>query len=135
MKYYILKELVAYLKKECNLIKNIKRVENNTISIEFNAKNFIYFDLSKGNSLVYKKSNDEFLNKDFSAPFDTLIQKRFYNAQIEDVSLHNDDKIIRFYVKSKSSYKHFSTVLQLEFTGKHTNIIIIAKLYMTYGIN
>ncbi|OUR70308.1 hypothetical protein A9Q76_07890 [Arcobacter sp. 31_11_sub10_T18] len=125
MKYYILKELVTYLKKECNLIKHIKRVENNTILIEFSGKNNIYFDLSKGNSLVYKKRNDSFLNKDFSAPFDTLLQKRFYNGKIENITLHNDDKIIRFYVNSKSSYKHFSTVLQLEFTGKHTNIIIL----------
>jgi len=125
MKYYILKELVTYLKKECNLIKHIKRVENNTILIEFSGKNNIYFDLSKGNSLVYKKRNDTFLSKDFSAPFDTLLQKRFYNGKIEDITLHNDDKIIRFYVSSKSSYKHFSTILQLEFTGKHTNIIIV----------
>ncbi|NQY95447.1 MAG: fibronectin/fibrinogen-binding protein [Campylobacteraceae bacterium] len=125
MKYYILKELVTYLKTECKLIKHIKRVENNTILIEFSQKKFIYFDLSKGNSLVYKKRNDAFLNKDFSAPFDTLLQKRFYNATIENITLHNDDKIIRFYVQSKSSYKHLTTILQLEFTGKHTNIIII----------
>jgi len=125
MKYYILKELVTYLNNECNLVKHIKRVENNTLLIEFNAKNFIYFDLSKGNSLVYKKKNDSFLHKDFTAPFDTLLQKRFYNGKIDNITLHNDDKIIRFYITSKSSYKHFSTILQLEFTGKHTNIIII----------
>ena len=125
MKYYILKELVTYLKNECNLIKQIKRVENNTILMEFNNKNQIYFDLSKGNSLVYKKKDGSFSSKDFTAPFDTLIQKRFYNATIEDITLHNDDKIIRFYVNSKSSYKQLTTILQLEFTGKHTNIIII----------
>ncbi len=127
MKYYILKELVQYLKKEYFLIKHIKRVENNTISIEFNNRNHIYFDLSKGNSLVYKKSEDTNSGKEYNAPFDTLIQKRFYNATIEDITLHNDDKIIRFYVKSKSSYKQLSTILQLEFTGKHTNIIIVGE--------
>ena len=125
MKFYILKELVTYLKEECNIIKHIKRVENNTICIEFNNKNDIYFDLSKGNSLVYKKRNETFSSKEFAAPFDTLIQKRFYNAKIENITLHNDDKIIRFYVHSKSSYKQLTTVLQLEFTGKHTNIVII----------
>ena len=125
MKYYMLKELVTYLKNECNLIKQIKRVENNTIVIEFNNRNHIYFDLSKSNSLVYKKTDNTFASKDFTAPFDTLIQKRFYNAKIQNITLHNDDKIIRFYVNSKSSYKELSTTLQLEFTGKHTNIIII----------
>ena len=131
MKYYILKELVNYLKNECNLIKQIKRVENNTIAIEFNNTNIIYFDLSKGNSLVYKKLDNTYASKDFAAPFDTLIQKRFYNAKIQDITLHNDDKIIRFYVNSKSSYKQLSTTLQLEFTGKHTNIIIMDEENIT----
>ena len=54
-----------------------------------------------------------------------MLQKRFTNSKIEKITLHNDDKIIRFYVKSKSSYKSLTTVLQFEFTGKHTNIIII----------
>ena len=55
MKYYILKELTKYLNENCTAIKLIKRVENNTILIDFNNRNTIYFDLSKGNSLVYKK--------------------------------------------------------------------------------
>lgn len=125
MKYYILKALVSYLKDQFTAIKFIKRVNNNTVLIEFNNKNEIYFDMSKGASLVYKKNNENLAKKDFNAPFDTLLQKRFINAKINDITLHNDDKIIRFYVSSKSSYKSLTTILQFEFTGKHTNIIIL----------
>ena len=124
MKYYILKELVTYLKDKCTAIKVIKRIENNTIIVEFNNQNNIFFDLTKGNSLVYKKNEQRYSKKDFNAPFDNILLKRFYNAKIRDITLHNDDKIIRFYVDSKSSYKEEKTMLQLEFTGKHTNIII-----------
>ena len=124
MKYFILKEIVTYLKTNCTAIKSIRRVENNTIYVEFNNQNSIYFDLSKGNSLVYKKNEKVYSKKDFSAPFDTILKKRFYNSKINDITLHNDDKIIRFYIQSKSSYKELHTILQLEFTGKHTNIII-----------
>ncbi len=124
MKYYILKAFVEYLQQECQVIKFIKRVENNTIFIEFNDKNQIYFDMTKGNSLVYKK-NENLSKKDFFAPFDTLLQKRFTNARINEITLHNDDKVIRFYVQSKSSYKSLTTILQFEFTGKHTNIVIL----------
>ncbi|MCJ8328175.1 MAG: NFACT RNA binding domain-containing protein [Campylobacterales bacterium] len=124
MKYYILKELTKYLNENCTAIKLIKRVENNTILIDFNNRNTIYFDLSKGNSLVYKKNDEAYAKKDFSAPFDTLLKKRFYNAKIENITLHNDDKIIRFYLRTKSSYKEEISILQLEFTGKHTNIVI-----------
>ncbi len=125
MKYYILKELVSFLKKNLTNIKLAKRVSNNTIKLEFNSLNTIYFDLSKGNSLVYKKNNHETNVKNYGAPFDTILQKRFNNSKVFDVVLHNDDKVIRFYVKSKSSYKEQTTILQLEFTGKHTNIVIL----------
>ena len=125
MKYYALKNIVSYLKKNCNTIRNIKRVENNTILIEFNDRNVIYFDMSKSNSLIYKKDEKISTKKDFNAPFDTILQKRFNNSKIKNIIMHNDDKIIRFYVNSKSSYKELSTILQLEFTGKHTNIIIL----------
>lgn len=125
MKYYMLKKIVTYLNENTTVIKLIKRIDNNTIQIEFNNKNIIYFDLSKSNSLIYKKILDSNVKKDFSAPFDTILQKRFNGAKIENVTLHNDDKIIRFYVKSKSSYKELTTILQLEFTGKYTNIIIL----------
>jgi len=125
MKYYAIKELIKYFNKVCKNIKFIKRVENNTIVIEFNDKNSIYFDMSKSNSLIYKKSDKSNAKKDFLAPFDTLLQKRFNNSNIKNIEMYNDDKIIRFYVNSKSSYKELTTILQLEFTGKHTNIIIL----------
>lgn len=125
MKYYALKEIISYLNKNCKNIKFIKRVENNIIVIEFNDKNLIYFDMAKGDSLIYKKEEKRSAIKDFNAPFDTILQRRFINANITNTTLHNDDKIIRFYVRSKSSYKELTTILQLEFTGKHTNIIIL----------
>ena len=54
MRYLLLKLFVEYLRVNAQNIKNIRRVENNTIIIEFNNKNIIYFDLSKINSLFYK---------------------------------------------------------------------------------
>ncbi|RXJ67956.1 hypothetical protein CRV08_09100 [Halarcobacter ebronensis] len=125
MKYYLLKEIVAYINDNAQKIKFIKRIENNTIIIEFNNKNSLYFDMTKGKSLVYKKRDEAKVKKDFNAPFDVLLQKRFINANIENVELYNDDKIINIKVSSSSSYKKLITILQLEFTGKHTNIIIL----------
>lgn len=125
MKYYILKALTTFLENKFKIIKLLKRVDNNTLLIEFDNKNILYFDLSKGNSLVYKKRETSLSKKDFNAPFDTLLQRRFINARINHITLHNDDKIIRFYVTSKSSYKSLTTILQLEFTGKYTNAIIL----------
>jgi predicted ribosome quality control (RQC) complex YloA/Tae2 family protein len=125
MKYYLLKEVVGYLQENTYNIKLAKRIDNNIIIIEFNNKNSLYFDLSKGNSCIYKRNTDVKAKKEFNAPFDIVLQKRFYNSKVEDVVLYNDDKVINIKVNSSSSYKKLTTILQLEFTGKHTNIIIL----------
>ena len=125
MKYFLLKELVRYLVENTQNIKLIKRIDNNIIIIEFNNRNIIYFDMSKGSSTVFKSQKILNAKKDFNAPFDVALQKRFYNSKIENIEMYNDDKIINIKVNSSSSYKKLSTILQLEFTGKHTNIIIL----------
>lgn len=125
MKYYLLKEIVTYLSENVQSIKSIKRIENNIIIIEFNNRNVIYFDMAKGNSTVFKCENLLKAKKEFNAPFDVALQKRFNNSKIENIELYNNDKIINIRVNSSSSYKKLTTILQLEFTGKHTNIIIL----------
>ncbi|APW64548.1 hypothetical protein LPB137_01175 [Poseidonibacter parvus] len=125
MKYFLLKQLVEYLVENTQNIKLIKRIDNNTIIIEFNNRNIIYFDMSKGSSTVFKSQKVLNSKKDFNAPFDVALQKRLYNSKIEKIELYNDDKIINIHVNSSSSYKKLTTILQLEFTGKHTNIVIL----------
>ena len=125
MKYFLLKEITEYLSHNAQNIKFIKRIDNNIIIIEFNNKNTLYFDLSKSNSSIFKCKKNISSKKDFNAPFDIALQKRFNNSDIENIELYNDDKIINIRVNSSSSYKKQTTILQLEFTGKHTNIIIL----------
>ena len=125
MKYFLLKQIVQYLTQNAQNIKYIKRLDNNLIIIEFNNKNILYFDISKSNAMIFKSKNNLSSKKDFNAPFDVVLQKSFNNSKIEQIELYNDDKIINIRVNSSSSYKKLTTILQLEFTGKHTNIIIL----------
>ncbi|MGE4382124.1 MAG: NFACT family protein [Arcobacter sp.] len=125
MKYFLLKEIVNYLKENAQIIKSIRRIDNNLIITEFNNKNILYFDVSKGNATIFKHKKILSSKKDFNAPFDVTLQKRFSNSKIENIELYNDDKILNIKVNSSSSYKKLTTILQLEFTGKHTNIIIL----------
>ncbi|MBY0541733.1 MAG: NFACT family protein [Campylobacterales bacterium] len=125
MKHFLLKQIVEYLLVNAQNIKFIKRIDNNIIIIEFNNRNIVYIDITKGNSTIFKSKKVLSSKKDFNAPFDVALQKRFNNSKIEAVELYNDDKIINFRVNSSSSYKKLTTILQLEFTGKHTNIIIL----------
>ena len=125
MKHFLLKQIVDFLAINAHNIRFIKRIDNNIIIIEFNNKNIIYVDISKGNSTIFKSKKILSSKKDFNAPFDVALQKRFNNSTIEHIELYNDDKIINIRVNSSSSYKKLTTILQLEFTGKHTNIIIL----------
>ncbi len=124
MKYYILNKLSQHL-SDFNTINHIKRVSNNTIKIEFNDRKTLYFDMVKGGATVYMKDTKDINIKVFNAPFDVVLQKRFNNSKVEKVFLRNDDKVLNIVCKSKSSYKEQTTILQLEFTGKNTNIIIL----------
>ena len=124
MKFYQLLALEKYLNKLSH-IKNIKRVDNNIIKIEFSKDDIIYFDMTKGNSYAFIKPFHDKIKKDFQAPFDVVLNKKFTNANINKVYLLNDDKILNIEILAKSSYKKELITLQLEFTGKNTNIIIL----------
>ena len=130
MQYNILKKIVDYLSENAQNIKFIKRVDNNIIIIEFNNKNIIYFDLNKSNAKIFKSKEQISLKKDFNAPFDVVLQKKFTNSKIESIEIYNNDKIINIKVNSSSSYKKENLILQLEFTGKYTNIIILDKKFI-----
>ncbi len=123
MKHYILQALVNKL-QNFKTINFIGRVEDNLIKIEFDKNNIYYIDLTKVNSLIYKRG--EFLsNKTYNAPFDIVLKKRLTKSTIEKIYLLNNDKIIRIETLNKSSYKAIKTSLQLEFTGRNTNAIIL----------
>ena len=122
MKYYELKQIVGYLKR-FKKIDEIERVDDNVIKIVFD-KNPIYFDLTKGDSKIYKR--EEFLKtKKYNAPFDIVLQKRFKKAKILDILIFDSDKIIQIVAQTPSSYKMQKSILQLEFTGRNTNAIIL----------
>lgn len=124
MKYYILKALCKHL-NSFSYIHHIKRVDNNILKIEFSKDDIFYFDMTKGKSLVYIKTLKENIKKDFKSPFDILLQKKFTNSKINNVYLLNDDKVLCFEVLAKSKYKKEVLIIQFEFTGKHTNVIIV----------
>ena len=64
MKHFLLKQIVQYLSNNAQNVKFIKRIDNNIIIIEFNNKNVIYIDISKGNSTIFKCKNSLSSKKD-----------------------------------------------------------------------
>ncbi len=123
MKFYAFKQIVEYL-KQYKRISAAHRVGDNIIKIAFDGKHDVYFDLQKGNSAIYMRS-DSVRVKHYQAPFDVLLHKYFGRSDIEKIEIVNNDKVLRIEASQSGAYKASRAILQLEFTGKFTNAILL----------
>jgi len=119
-----LKQITEYLKQFKKIVAAY-RVDDNLIKLVFDKDEEIYFDMRKSNSKIFKTKEPLARSKIYNAPFDVMLVKRFNRSNIEKVDLVNGDKILRFTTALASAYKKERTLLQFEFTGKHTNVIIL----------
>jgi len=123
MKLSHLKQIVNYL-QAFTKISAIYRVSDTIIKIVFDKDDEIYFDMQRSDSGIFKCLS-YVRSKVYNAPFDVLLSKRFNRANILSAELLNDDKILRLKTSVASAYKEETTFLQIEFTGKYTNVIIL----------
>lgn len=125
MKRNELVDVTKYL-ENFHKISNISRVDDNVIKITLDRNFTFYADLTRGDSHLFIK--DDFKRaKIYNAPFDVLLSKRFTNAHIKSFEVVEGNRILRIYTHLSSSYKSLATTLQLEFTGRNTNCIILEE--------
>ena len=123
MKLYELKAIAKRL-NDFTFISRARRIEDNTIEIMFDKSQSYFFNMTRGNSTVYKAPSQRPL-QGYNAPFDTLLHSLLSGSKLIRVDVPNDDRILRFTIAPKSSYKDKIIYLQLEFTGKNTNAILL----------
>ncbi len=123
MKLYEIIAVVERL-KEFKFINRARRVDNNTIELNFDKDNSYFFNMTRGHSFIYKKESKRPLES-YQAPFDNIIYSQVSSAKILAVEVLNGDRVIRFKLAPKSQYKSMIIYLQFEFTGKNTNAILI----------
>ncbi|MFC3847826.1 NFACT family protein [Helicobacter baculiformis] len=58
-------------------------------------------------------------------PLNLALEKYASNAKILDATLENDDRILKIALECACSYKKTHAFLQLEFTGRHSNAILL----------
>ncbi len=123
MKHYELQAIAQHLKK-FTYISRARRIEDNTIELSFDRDNSYFFQMTRGGSFVYKSDSVRPL-QGYKAPFDTLLHSLVSASKIVNIAIPNQDRILRFTLAPKSSYKDKLISLQFEFTGRHTNVILI----------
>ena len=123
MKLSHLKQIISYL-QNFKKISAIYRVTYQIVKVAFDKNDEIYFNMQRSNSSMFRCKTFS-RSKVYNAPFDVVLAKRFNRANVLSVELLNDDKILRIKTSIASAYKEEITLLQFEFTGKYTNIIIL----------
>jgi len=123
MKLHELQALAQHF-QNFTFISRARRIEDNTIEITFDKHKSYFFQMTRGNSLIYKAPSQRPL-QDYQAPFDTLLHSLLSGSRLLKVEIPHSDRVLRFTLAPKSSYKDKIISFQLEFTGKHTNAILI----------
>jgi len=123
MKLYQLRAISSHLSSFV-FIREARRVDDNTIELIVDKENSYFFNMTRGHSFIYKTSSQRPL-KSYQAPFDNLLHSLVAYSKIISVDVPDNDRIIRVTLAPKSSYKDKQIVLQFEFTGKNTNVILL----------
>lgn len=125
MRYSYLRQIVPLL-RQFERIVAAYRYSDTGLRIVFDREESWNFEMGRGESTITIGGSGA-RGKVYQAPFDVLLARRFNRSRIESVALHNNDKIVRITAVQEGSYKSSATILQLEFTGKHTNAIILER--------
>ncbi len=123
MKLYELKAIANRL-NEFSFISRARRIEDNTLELVFDKNDSYFFNMTRGHSFVYKAPSQRPIQS-YNAPFDNLMHTLLAASRLVSVEVPENDRVLRITVAPKSSYKDQIVVLQLEFTGKNTNAILL----------
>ncbi len=123
MKLYELKAIAERLGK-FTFISRARRIEDNTIELVFDKNDSYFFNMTRGHSFIYKAPSQRPL-QGYNAPFDKLLHSLVSASRLLEVTVPDNDRVLRLKLAPKSSYKDKVVTLQFEFTGKNTNAILI----------
>ncbi len=129
IKYFELVKIIECF-SDFSFISRARRIENNTIELSFTKEQTYFFNMSRGSSFIYKKESIRPMQS-FNAPFDNLLHSLVSSSTILKIEIPKNDRIIRFTLAPKSAYKEQKIYLQFEFTGRHTNAILIDENEVT----
>lgn len=122
MKLALLKRWAERLRTHKVLV-NMKRIGDNLLKMECDSSVY-YVDLARGSSSVFV-AEGLWSAKSYQAPFDVSLQRYTSRAMILGASVEGENRILRIELEQRGSYKATRLALQLEFTGRNTNAILL----------
>jgi predicted ribosome quality control (RQC) complex YloA/Tae2 family protein len=105
-------------------IKKARRVEKNTLELDLGGDESLFFEMTRGAPTV-RLGPSRRPGQDFNAPFDTLLHQLLSQSRLLEAEVPEGERILRLTVQPRSHYKDRRVTLQLEFTGRHANAILL----------
>lgn len=105
-------------------LRTIRRIADNTFKLDIDGTLF-FADLTRGKSTIFTTNTPLIAPKIYQAPFDKSLQKYCFNAVILSATIDGYNRILRLHLQTQNTYKTLNIVLQMEFTGRNTNLILL----------
>ncbi|TLD80341.1 DUF814 domain-containing protein [Helicobacter sp. MIT 11-5569] len=105
-------------------LRSIRRIGDNLFKLDINGDLF-FIDLSRGKSTIFTTDEPLIAHKIYQAPFDQSLQKYCFNSQILNAATDKNNRILQLLLQIQNSYKTSQITLQIEFTGRNTNLILL----------
>lgn len=114
---------IAQLFSSYQQIFSLRRVGDNLFCLVLDFDEY-YLDMSKGNSDIFRVEH-KIIGNAYQAPFDLALLKYSSRAKILKCSLDGFNRILVFELLYALAYKQERVFLYFEFTGRHTNVILV----------
>ncbi|WP_121020541.1 NFACT family protein [Helicobacter vulpis] len=119
LSYALLYHVALLLKAQSKIT-----IRAHALLITLDTPNYCFkASMHKSHSYIYVDSPQHAMYA--KTPFNLALEKYASNATILDAFLENDDRILKIALECAHSYKKTRAFLQLEFTGKHSNAILL----------
>ncbi|MCI5969410.1 NFACT family protein [Helicobacter sp.] len=102
----------------------IRRIGDNLFKLDLNGRLF-FIDLTRQKSTIFITDESLIAPKIYQAPFDKSLEKHCFNTEILNAKLDGNNRILQLLLQTKNSYKTTQITLQMEFTGRNTNLILL----------
>lgn len=118
----LLKGISAYFSR-FSKIYGCRRVDDALLALNLEGRVF-YLDLTRSCSTIFCTKEAILGTKSYHAPFDVKLGL-CHNAHLLDSRVDGDNRILQLHFAPQNAYKKQEFSLELEFTGKHTNAILL----------
>lgn len=100
-----------------------RRVDDNLLALNLEG-NIFYIDLTRSKSTIFCTTQSLLSTKHYQAPFDIKLGL-CHNASLHSSCVDGDNRILALHFTPQNAYKKQAYILELEFTGKYTNAILL----------